>query len=77
MKKRITNENVGELIGKIATQIREELDRELSVATSHLIWAEHQLTETFDENQKELFKEYLENQERVNKIKKEFEKLTK
>ena len=75
MKKKITNEEVGKFIGKIANKIREDLDKELRIANSHLYLIEDQLIKTFDENQKILFKEYLEKQERVLKIKSEFEKI--
>ena len=75
MKKKITNEEVGKFIGKIANKIREDLDNELRIANSHLYLIEDQLIKTFDENQKILFKEYLEKQERVLKIKSEFEKI--
>lgn len=75
MKKKITNEEVGNIIGTIANKIRNDLDDELRIATSHLIWAEHQLIITFDEKQKSLFNEYLEKQEKVLKIKSEMAKI--
>ena len=75
MKKKITNEEIGKVIATIANTIRDDLDNELRIATSHLIWAENQLVKTFDENQKSLFNEYLEKQEIVNKIKSEIAKI--
>ena len=74
MKKKITNEEIGKVIATIANTIRDDLDNELRIATSHLIWAENQLVKTFDENQKRLFNEYLQKQEIVNKIKSEIAK---
>lgn len=75
MKKKITDEEIGNFIGKIAKSIRDDLDSELKIATSHFIWAENQLVKTFDENQKRLFNEYLEEQEKVLKIKSEIAKI--
>ena len=75
MKKKITNEEVGNIIRTIANKICNDLDDELRIATSHLIWAENQLVITFDEKQKSLFNEYLEKQEKVLKIKSEMAKI--
>lgn len=58
MKKKVTNEEVGEIIGKIAEKIRSDLDYEFRVAQSQMCIAENDLIDSLDDKQKELYDDY-------------------
>ena len=60
MKKKITNDDVGEAIGKIAEKIRDDMDYEFRVAQSQMWIAENDLVEALNENQHEVYKAYAE-----------------
>ena len=71
MKKKVTNEEVGQAIGKIAENIRNDLDYEFRVAQSQMWIAENDLVDALNENQHELYKKYSEKRETFFKIAKE------
>lgn len=60
MKKKVTNEEAGEMIGKIAEKIRSDMDYEFRVAQSQMWIAENDLVDTLDEKQQEAYKDYAE-----------------
>ncbi len=60
MKKKVTNEEAGEIIGKIAEKIRSDMDYEFRVAQSQMWIAENDLVDTLDEKQQEAYKDYAE-----------------
>lgn len=55
---KITNEKIGEFIGNLADDIKREIDFCLRVAKSNMERAEKELTDTFTNEQKELYKQY-------------------
>ncbi len=55
MKKKVTDEEVGKVLGQVAEQVRSELDYEFRVAQSQMFLAENDLIETFTTEQKELY----------------------
>lgn len=68
MKKKVTEEEVGQVIGKIAEKIRDDLDYEFRVAQSQMWIAENDLIDALDETQHELYKNYSEKREFFYKI---------
>ena len=60
MKKKVTNEEVGEAIGKIAEKIRDDMDFEFRVAESQMWIAENDLVDSLTEDQHELYRDYSE-----------------
>lgn len=58
MRKKFTNEEIGEAIGKMAEQIRSEMDFDFRVARGQMWLAENDLVYTLDEKQKVLYDEY-------------------
>ncbi len=71
MKKQVTNEEIGEVIGKVAEKIREDLDYEFRVAQSQMWIAENDLVDALDEKQHEAYRKYAEKRETFFKIAKE------
>lgn len=71
MKKKVTNEQVEQAIGKMAENIREGLDYDFRVAQSQMWIAENDLVDALDEKQHELYKEYSEKRNTFFKIAKE------
>ena len=63
MKKKITNKEVGQIIGKLAEKIRNEINEDFRVAYSQMGIAEQNLVETFDEKQMALYKDFCEKRE--------------
>lgn len=68
MKKKVTEEEVGQIIGKIAEKIRDDLDYEFRVAQSQMWIAENDLIDALDETQHELYRSYSEKREFFYKI---------
>ena len=68
MKRKVTNEEVGEAIGKIAEKIRDDMDYELRVAQSQMWIAENDLVDALTEDQHELYRDYSEKREYFYKI---------
>ena len=63
MKKKVTEKEVGKVLGELAEQVRGELDLEFRVAQGQMWLAENDLVDTLDEKQKELYKIYCEKRE--------------
>lgn len=68
MKKKFTNEEVGQVIGKVAEKIREEMDYEFRIAQSQMWIAENDLVDTLTEEQYKLYKDYSEKRNNFYKI---------
>ena len=60
MKKKVTNEEVEQAIGKIAEKISEEMDYEFRVAQSQMWIAENDLVDSLDEKQHALYRDFVE-----------------
>ena len=60
MKKKFTNEEIGQIIGKIAEKIREEMDYDFRVAKSQMQLAEKELAESLNDEQLKLYNDYCE-----------------
>ena len=60
MKTKITNEEVGKVLGKVAEKIRDDMDFEFRVAQSQMWMAENDLVDALTESQHELYKAYAE-----------------
>ena len=71
MKKKITNEEVGKVLGELADKIRSEMDFDFRVAYGQMGIAENDLVDTFDENQKKLYKDFCEKRETFYNLAKE------
>ena len=71
MKKKFTDEEIGEIIGKMADKIRSEMDYDFRVAQSQTWIAENDLVATFNEEQKRLYKDFCEKREVFYSIAKE------
>ena len=71
MKKKITNDEVGQVMGAIAEKIRDDLDDEFRVAQSQMWIAENDLVDSLNEKQQPLYKDYVEKREYFYKIAKE------
>ena len=71
MKKKFTNEEVGQMIGKMAEKIRDEMDYEFRVAQSQMSIAENDLVNALTEEQYKLYKDYSEKRNNFYKIAKE------
>ena len=71
MKKKFTNEEVGQMIGKMAEKIRDEMDYEFRVAQSQMWIAENDLVNALTEEQYKLYKDYSEKRNNFYKIAKE------
>ena len=72
MKKKITNEEVGQIVGKIAEEIRDNMDYDFRVAQSQMWIAENDLADSLNEQQKELYKDFAEKRNAFFNIAKEF-----
>ena len=68
MKKKVTNEEVGEAIGKIAEKIRSDMDYEFRVAQSQMWIAENDLIDALEEKQHEAYNNYRDKRETFFKI---------
>lgn len=71
MKKKVTNEEVGQVIGEMAEKIRSDMDYEFRVAQSQMWIAENDLVDALDEKQHELYKDYSEKKNTFFKIARE------
>ena len=68
MKKKATNEDVKQFIKKIADEINSEYDLAVRVAQSRMMRAENELLETFSDEQKALYTEYLLARQELNDL---------
>ena len=71
MKKKLTEEEIGQAIGKIAEKIRDDLDYDFRVASGQMWLAENDLTQTFDAKQIGLYEDFCEKRERYFALAKE------
>jgi hypothetical protein len=60
MKKKFTDEEIGQIIGKVAEKSREEMDFDFRVAESQMQLAENELAESLNEEQLKLYKSFCE-----------------
>ncbi len=58
MRKKVTNDEVGKVIGQTAEKIREEMDYEFRVAQSQMWIAEKDFIDCLNDKQKEQYQEY-------------------
>jgi len=63
MKREITDEEVGQVIGKLAEEVRNQLDYDFRVSYSLMNIAENDLVNTLDEKQKELYNDFCSKRE--------------
>ncbi len=63
MKKKVTNEEVGQIVDKIAEKIRDDMDYEFRVPQSQMWIAENDLVDALDEKQYDLYRDYSEKRE--------------
>ena len=68
MKKKATNEDVKQFIKKIADEINSEFDLAVRVAQSKMLRAENELNQTFTDEQKKLYQEYLLARQELNDL---------
>ena len=68
MKKRVTNEEAGEFIDKIAEKIRDDMDYEFRVAQSQMWIAENDLVDGLTEEQHDLYRNYRDKRDAFFKI---------
>ena len=68
MKKKVTNEEVGQVIGEMAEKIRSDMDYEFRVAQSQMWMAENDLVDVLNENQHDAYRNYAEKRETFFKI---------
>ena len=71
MRKKVTNEEVGQIIEKVADKIRSDMDYEFRVAQSQMWIAENDLIDALEEKQHEAYRNYAEKREAFFKIAKE------
>lgn len=58
MKKKVTNDDVSEVLGKIADKIRSDMDFDFRVAESQMGIAENDLRMSLNEEQLKLYEDY-------------------
>ena len=63
MKEKVTNEMVGELIGKTAEDIRMEMDKDFRIVYSQMRLAENDLVGSLNAEQLKLYIDYKERKE--------------
>ena len=71
MRKKVTNDDVGNAIGKIAEKIRDDMDYEFRVAESQMWIAENDLVDSLNESQYALYRDYCEKRNAFFKLAKE------
>ena len=63
MERRLTDEEIGKAIGSLAEKVKLEMDFELKVAKSEMMFAENELFLSLNEEQKKLFDIYRKRKE--------------
>ena len=63
MERRLTDEEIGKAIGALAEKVKLEMDFELKVAKSEMLFAENELFLSLNEEQKKLFDIYRKRKE--------------
>lgn len=74
MQKKVTNEEVGQIIGKVAEKVRSDMDYEFRVAQSQMWIAENDLIDALDKKQYGLYKDYSEKERLFSKSQRNFTK---
>ena len=64
MKKNVLDEHIAEFIKQCADEVRSQLDYQVNVAKSHMARTEQELIDTFTDEQKFLYNEYLSARQR-------------
>ena len=64
MRKKPTNDDVAKLIKDLAEEVRSQLDFELRVAQSNLNLSERELIDSFTDEQKQLYEQYIKDRQR-------------
>lgn len=70
MEKKFTNQEIGQIIGKLAEEVRNDIIKDLQVAKTEAIMAENNLINALNDEQKKLFYAYVEKQNEVLSLKK-------
>lgn len=70
MEKKFTNQEIGQIIGKLAEEVRNDIIKDLQVAKTEAIMAENNLINALNDEQKKLFYVYVEKQNEVLSLKK-------
>ena len=60
MKRKVTQEEVEQILEKMAEKVRDDLDFEFRVAESQMWIAENDLVDSLTEDQHELYRDYSE-----------------
>ena len=68
MKKKVTNDDVGQILGEIAEKIRNDMDYEFRVAESQMWMAENDLVDALQESQYDVYRAYCEKRNAFFKI---------
>ncbi len=63
MKKRFTEEEIAEIIGKMAEKIRSEMDEDVVYARMQMRMAEDELLKSLNEKQRELYEDFCKKRE--------------
>ena len=63
MKKKVTKEEVEQIIFRIAEKVRSEMSYELKLARGQMQLAENDLVAALDEKQRELYEDYRKKKE--------------
>ena len=72
MRKKVTNDDIGQAIGKIAEKIRDNLDYQFRVAQSQMWIAENDLIDSLEtDEQKKLYLDFAEKKNEFFRIAKE------
>ncbi len=72
MRKKVTNDDIGQAIGKIAEKIRDNMDYQFRVAQSQMWIAENDLIDSLEtDEQKKLYLEFAEKKNEFFRIAKE------
>ena len=71
MKKKVTNDDVGKILGAMAEKLRSDMDYEFRVAQSQMWIAENDLLDSLNKGQYELYKDYSEKREYFYRVAKE------
>ncbi len=72
MRKKVTNDDIGQAIGKIAEKIRDNMDYQFRVAQSQMWIAENDLIDSLEtDEQKKLYLDFAEKKNEFFRIAKE------
>ena len=74
MKRKVTQEEVEQILEKMAEKVRDDLDFEFRVAESQMWIAENDLVDALTEDQHELYRDYSEKRNHFFQLAKELYK---